>query len=94
MLTLMDVLKMAAANAMLQAILKRLELANTDAERKRLEKKKEKIEKLLGKKINKHLKKKLSTGMTLSQVINRDMKKHKVDKRNVTKNKSYKFSLN
>jgi len=49
---------------------------------------------MLGKKINKHLKRKMSSGMTLLQVINRDMNRHKIDKRNITQNKSYKFSPN
>lgn len=90
----MDVLKLAAVNVALQAVLKKLELANTDAEKKRLEKRKKDLEKMLGKKINKHLKRKMSSGMTLLQVINRDMNRHKIDKRNITQNKSYKFSPN
>lgn len=91
---MMDVLKLAAVNVALQAVLKKLELANTDAEKKRLEKRKKDLEKMLGKKINKHLKRKMSSGMTLLQVINRDMNRHKIDKRNITQNKSYKFSPN
>ena len=94
MLSMMDVLKLAAVNVALQAVLKKLELANTDAEKKRLEKRKKDLEKMLGKKINKHLKRKMSSGMTLLQVINRDMNRHKIDKRNITQNKSYKFSPN
>lgn len=91
---MMDVLKLATVNVAIQAVLKKLELANTDAEKKRLKKRKKDLEKMLGKKINKHLKRKMSSGMTLLQVINRDMNRHKIDKRNITQNKSYKFSPN
>jgi len=74
----LDLLKMTTATAVLAYVSKRLELSTNKEEMARLKKKKADLEKRLGLKSDKLLKKKVKgTQLTLAQVIVRDMKKNK-----------------
>lgn len=87
MLSISNILKSLALNTLINNINKQLKLANSDSEIKKLKKRKAEIKKQFSKRVKKHLNKKVHSGLTLRDIITRDMLDSKDLKKNNLKNK-------